>query len=93
MGGEPVVIAENDRAAYAEAIATATTFSRSIVVQAAGILTSIGMENPGGYLSSLVRSTVDNALAQASTVGVDVSTLLDESDTSADGNTTTEDDL
>jgi predicted short-subunit dehydrogenase-like oxidoreductase (DUF2520 family) len=80
MGGEPVVIAENDRAAYAEAIATATTFSRSIVVQAAGILTSIGMENPGGYLSSLVRSTVDNALAQASTASVDVSELLDESE-------------
>jgi predicted short-subunit dehydrogenase-like oxidoreductase (DUF2520 family) len=80
MGGEPVVIAENDRAAYAEAIATATTFSRSIVVQAAGILTSIGMENPGGYLSSLVRSTVDNALVQASAASVDVSALLDEAE-------------
>jgi hypothetical protein len=38
------------------------------------------MENPGGYLSSLVRSTVDNALAQASTASVDVSELLDESE-------------
>ena len=36
LGCEPVVIAEEDRAAYAEAIATATEFSRSIVQQAAG---------------------------------------------------------
>jgi predicted short-subunit dehydrogenase-like oxidoreductase (DUF2520 family) len=63
MGGEPVVIAEADRAAYAEAIATATEFSRSIVAQSSDILAGIGIENPGAYLSSLVRSAVDNALA------------------------------
>jgi predicted short-subunit dehydrogenase-like oxidoreductase (DUF2520 family) len=63
MGAEPVVVAEEDRAAYAEAIATATEFSRSIVVQSSAILSRIGVENPGAYLSSLVRSAVDNALA------------------------------
>jgi predicted short-subunit dehydrogenase-like oxidoreductase (DUF2520 family) len=63
MGGEPVVISEADRAAYAEAIATATEFSRSIVAQSSDILAGIGVENPGAYLSSLVRSAVDNALA------------------------------
>ena len=65
MGGEPVVIEEADRPAYAEAIATATSFSRSIVGQAAGILSDIGVENPGGFLGSLVRSAVDDALRLA----------------------------
>jgi predicted short-subunit dehydrogenase-like oxidoreductase (DUF2520 family) len=64
LGCEPVVIADADRPAYAEAIATATEFSRSIVRQASGMLEGIGVENPGGYLSALVRSTVDQALAE-----------------------------
>ena len=63
MGAEPVVVAEEDRAAYAEAIATATEFSRSIVEQSSAILSRIGVDNPGAYLSSLVRSAVDNALS------------------------------
>lgn len=62
LGCEPVVIAEDDRAAYAEAIATATEFSRSIVRQSSEMLASVGVDNPGGYLSALVRSTVDQAL-------------------------------
>jgi predicted short-subunit dehydrogenase-like oxidoreductase (DUF2520 family) len=66
MGGEPVVIAEEDRAAYAEAIATASEFSQAIVSQATGILSNVGVENPGAFLSSLVRSSVDDALAHAS---------------------------
>ncbi|GAB2524244.1 Rossmann-like and DUF2520 domain-containing protein [Paramicrobacterium agarici] len=63
MGGEPVVIDEADRAAYAEAIDTARSFSRSIVEQASGILHGIGVDQPGAYLSSLVRSAVDDALS------------------------------
>jgi predicted short-subunit dehydrogenase-like oxidoreductase (DUF2520 family) len=65
MGGEPVVIKEADRAEYAEAVATATTFSRAIVEQASGLLGGIGVHNPGRYLSSLVRSAVDEALRRA----------------------------
>lgn len=65
MGGEPVVIDEDDRPAYAEAIATATAFSRSIVEQSTGILKEIGVDNPGSFLSSLLRSAVDNALTRA----------------------------
>ncbi|MDR6200177.1 putative short-subunit dehydrogenase-like oxidoreductase (DUF2520 family) [Microbacterium sp. SORGH_AS428] len=65
IGCEPVVIAEADRPAYAEAIATAAEFSRAIVQQATGLLAGIGVENPGGYLSALVRSTVDDALTRA----------------------------
>jgi predicted short-subunit dehydrogenase-like oxidoreductase (DUF2520 family) len=68
MGGEPVIVDEDDRAAYAEAIATATTFSRAIVSLATDFLAGIGMENPGSYLASLVRSSVEDALTQAGTV-------------------------
>jgi predicted short-subunit dehydrogenase-like oxidoreductase (DUF2520 family) len=63
MGAEPVVIAEADRPAYAEAISTATSFSASIVSQAVGILAAIGVESPGTVLTPLVRSAVENALA------------------------------
>ncbi|WP_309065941.1 DUF2520 domain-containing protein [Microbacterium sp.] len=66
MGCEPVVIAEEDRAAYAEAIATASEFSQSIIRQATSLLRGIGVENPGGYLSALVSSSVDRALRDAS---------------------------
>lgn len=65
MGCEPIVVAESDRAAYAEAIHTATTFSTAIVHQASDLLRGIGVPNPGGYLSALVRSTIDRALSEA----------------------------
>ncbi|HEV7812875.1 MAG TPA: DUF2520 domain-containing protein [Leifsonia sp.] len=65
MGGEPVLVREADRAAYAEAIATATSFSSAIVDQATGILASIGIEAPGTLLAPLVRSSVENALRRA----------------------------
>ena len=65
MGGEPVTVAEADRAAYAEAVSTATTFSTAIVEQAAGLLAGIGVDKPGFFLSSLVRSSVDDALRRA----------------------------
>ncbi|MGB4778992.1 DUF2520 domain-containing protein, partial [Microbacterium sp.] len=62
LGCEPVVIAEADRAAYGEAIATATDFSASIVRQSTALLRDAGVEEPGRYLSALVHSTVDRAL-------------------------------
>ena len=66
MGCEPVVIAEADRAAYADAIQAATEFSRSIIAQSTSRLGKLGVENPGGYLSALVQSTVERALREAS---------------------------
>lgn len=68
MGAEPVIVAEGDRADYAEAIATATGFSAAIVAQAVGILTEIGIEMPGSFLGPLVRSSVENALGSAGTI-------------------------
>lgn len=63
MGAEPVLVAEADRAAYAEAIETATSFSAAIVAQATSLLDGIGIEAPGAVLAPLVRSAVENALA------------------------------
>lgn len=80
MGGEPVLIAEADRAAYAEAIEIATAFSRSIVAQATGILAGIGVEHPGGFLSSLVRSSVDNALQEGGRAPLDPSVFGRDND-------------
>jgi predicted short-subunit dehydrogenase-like oxidoreductase (DUF2520 family) len=65
IGCEPVVISEAQRQAYAEAIATATSFSRSIVRQATALMLQAGVEAPGSYLSALVHTTVDHALADA----------------------------
>jgi predicted short-subunit dehydrogenase-like oxidoreductase (DUF2520 family) len=80
MGAEPVLIAEADRAAYGEAVATATTFSRSIVAQAAGLLEGIGVVSPGAVLAPLVRSAVEIALASATTPAdtIDLAELEDE---------------
>jgi predicted short-subunit dehydrogenase-like oxidoreductase (DUF2520 family) len=64
MGAEPVVVEEQDRPAYADAVRAAVSFSTAIVDQAAGTLSSIGVEHPGLVLGALVRSAVDNALAQ-----------------------------
>lgn len=72
MGCEPVVVAEEDRAAYADAIHTVTEFSRSVIAQSTERLRGIGVENPGGYLSALVQSTVERALRDSS----DASPLL-----------------
>lgn len=70
MGAEPIVVAEADRSAYADAIAAATSFSTAIVTQAAGALAAIGIERPGRVLGPLVRSAVENALGSAGGAGL-----------------------
>ena len=71
LGCEPVVVADADRPAYAEAIATATEFSRSIVRQASDLLATAGVENPRAFLSVIVHSTVDEALADPGDPGLE----------------------
>jgi predicted short-subunit dehydrogenase-like oxidoreductase (DUF2520 family) len=63
LGAEPIVVPEAKRAAYAEAISTASEFSAAIVSQASALLSEIGVERPGRILAPLIRSAVDNALA------------------------------
>ena len=65
MGAEPVIVAEADRPAYAEAIATATSFSTAIVSQAVALLAGIGVDAPGAVLGPLVRGSVESALQDA----------------------------
>jgi predicted short-subunit dehydrogenase-like oxidoreductase (DUF2520 family) len=75
MGAEPVLVAESDRAAYADAIAVATSYSGAIVGQAVGILQSLGIDEPGRVLAPLVRSAVENALSASTTDTIDLSDL------------------
>lgn len=75
MGAEPVIIAEGDRADYAEAIATATSFSAAIVGQAISMLAELGVDSPGTVLAPLVRSAVENALSAGSADTINLSDL------------------
>ncbi|QYH35226.1 Rossmann-like and DUF2520 domain-containing protein [Salinibacterium sp. M195] len=75
MGAEPIVIAENERAAWAEAVSTATSFSAAIVGQSLNLLENVGVENPARVLGPLLRSSVESALAYASATSIDVSSF------------------
>jgi predicted short-subunit dehydrogenase-like oxidoreductase (DUF2520 family) len=77
MGAEPVLIDEDDRPAYAEAIAIATGFSAAIVNQATSLLAGLGIQNPGQVLAPLVRSAVENALGDTSAGTIDLTGLED----------------
>ena len=75
MGAEPIIVAEEDRAVYAEAIAIATSFSAAIVGQSMGILQKLGIEQPGRLIAPLVRSSVENALGVQVADSIDLSEL------------------
>lgn len=75
MGAEPVLVAEEDRAIYAEAIATATAFSSAIVGQAVSLMRQVGVDAPGRVLAPLVRSAVENALSASAADTIDLSDL------------------
>ena len=75
MGAEPVIVAEADRPAYAEAIATATEFSSAIVGQSISILQGLGIDDAGRVLAPLVRSAVENALSATAADTIDLSQL------------------
>lgn len=65
MGAEPVVVADADRAAYAAALEAASGFASAVVTECLDALRRIGVEHPGRVLGSVVRSAVENALADA----------------------------
>ncbi|MGI8393656.1 DUF2520 domain-containing protein [Leucobacter sp. Z1108] len=65
MGAEPVLVAERDRAEYAEAISAATEFSRAVVRQATDALREIGIERPDHVVGGLVRAAVEEELRAA----------------------------
>lgn len=65
MGAEPILVAEADRAVWAEAVSTATSFSSAIVGQSIALLDGIGVDGAGSVLGPLVRSSVETALHAA----------------------------
>ena len=64
MGAEPIVISEDNRAKYFEAVSVANQFSAMIVNQAIGLLEEIGVEDARGVIAPTIRSAVEQALAK-----------------------------
>ncbi len=67
MGAEPIVISEANRKIYFEAISVANNFSKMIVNQSIGLLESVGVDNARVVLGPLIRSAVEEALAEGHT--------------------------
>ena len=76
LGGEPVTIPEEARAAYAESFSVATSFSAMVVSQAIGLLEEAGVENARDIIGPVVRSAVERALADGH-VGLDPDEIMD----------------
>jgi predicted short-subunit dehydrogenase-like oxidoreductase (DUF2520 family) len=64
LGAEPIVVTEAQRAAYAEAFEVASSFSSLVVKQALGILEAADVPNPARLIAPVVRSAVEDALAE-----------------------------
>ncbi len=75
MGAEPLVISEADRKIYFEAISVANNFSKLIVNQSIGLLESVGIDNARSVLAPVIRSAVEEALAEGH-VPIDPEELL-----------------
>lgn len=75
LGGEPVVIQEQQREAYAEAFEVASSFSSLVVQQAIGILESAGVPEAARLIAPVVRSAVESALSKP-VVGLDPKDVL-----------------
>lgn len=79
MGGEPFVIAEEDRPVYADAVDAVASFSRAIIDQATFRLSEIGVDRPGEVLRALAHSTIEEALRESSDGASDpIERMLDE---------------
>jgi predicted short-subunit dehydrogenase-like oxidoreductase (DUF2520 family) len=62
MGGEPVFIAEQNRALYHAALAFAANHLVTLVAEAASLLGQAGADNPERMLGPLLGAALDNAL-------------------------------
>jgi predicted short-subunit dehydrogenase-like oxidoreductase (DUF2520 family) len=62
MGGEPVLIAEQDRPLYHAALAFAANHLVTLVAEAASLLRQAGADNPERMLGPLLGAALDNAL-------------------------------
>ncbi|EAQ00380.1 hypothetical protein JNB_09414 [Janibacter sp. HTCC2649] len=62
MGGEPVWIAEDQRAAYHAGLAHGSNHLVTLIAEAMEVLAAAGVEEPRAVLGPLVRASLDNAL-------------------------------
>jgi predicted short-subunit dehydrogenase-like oxidoreductase (DUF2520 family) len=62
MGGEPVFIAEEDRALYHAALAFAANYLVTLVSESASLLREAGADSPDRMLGPLLGAALDNAL-------------------------------
>jgi predicted short-subunit dehydrogenase-like oxidoreductase (DUF2520 family) len=62
MGGEPVFIAEENRALYHAALAFAANYLVTLVSESASLLRDAGAESPNRMLGPLLGAALDNAL-------------------------------
>ena len=67
MGGEPVVIDEQDRGAYHAALAHAANHLNTLTAQSSELLAGLGVEAPDRVLGPLMHASLDNALAAGET--------------------------
>ncbi|MFC7487318.1 Rossmann-like and DUF2520 domain-containing protein [Knoellia sp. CPCC 206453] len=62
MGGEPVWVAENQRAAYHAALAHGSNHLVTLIAEAMEVLSAAGVDEPRAVLGPLARAALDNAL-------------------------------
>jgi predicted short-subunit dehydrogenase-like oxidoreductase (DUF2520 family) len=62
MGGEPVWIADADRALYHAALAGAANHMVTLIAESSDLLGRIGVEHPGRMLGPLLGAALDNVL-------------------------------
>jgi predicted short-subunit dehydrogenase-like oxidoreductase (DUF2520 family) len=62
MGGEPVWIADADRALYHAALASAANHMVTLIAESGELLRRIGVEHPGRMLGPLLGAALDNVL-------------------------------
>ena len=67
MGGEPVIVAEEDRPLYHAGLAHGANFIAGITVQTTRILAAAGIDNPALYVRPLLEAALDRALTEGVT--------------------------
>ncbi|WP_435298583.1 Rossmann-like and DUF2520 domain-containing protein [Timonella sp. A28] len=75
MGGEPVVLAEEQRGLYHAALAHGANHLVVLVAQAAHMLSVTGIDNPGRVLSPLLHAALEGALRASDGESDPISTL------------------
>lgn len=75
MGGEPVILEEENRGLYHAGLAHGANHLVVLVAQAAAALQAAGVENPGLTLGPLLHASLDGALRAANGHGNPIATL------------------